>query len=308
MDTKQLEYLLDLRSTMSMSKTAEHYYTTHQSVNNVVKSLERELRVTLLERTHRGCFLTEAGRLVCDYAQDFLEKKIVLQQALTVYNDSVLPNLSGQLDIYIISRFANKIFLKFYTEYCRKNPKLSINLKTLTASIFLSLLPINTPFIFLASLSDSTLFSKNFYQQYKQNQLLYKIVKQYPLGFVVTSNSKWREIIMTATRLYETEIPVVVFNYAIDEMSLLTSNDFKYFLVDNWEAQKQMIKSGDYVGICTAFEYKQYFQMKDQSLLFISDSCLLSHHDFYYVGFYAEQFQNELVVQDFLTALEKYYR
>ena len=48
MDTKQLEYLLDLRSTMSISKTAEHYYTTHQSVNNVVKSLERELGVTLL--------------------------------------------------------------------------------------------------------------------------------------------------------------------------------------------------------------------------------------------------------------------
>ena len=39
MRTEHLEYLLDLKETSSLSKTAEKYFTSHQVINNAIKSV-----------------------------------------------------------------------------------------------------------------------------------------------------------------------------------------------------------------------------------------------------------------------------
>ena len=104
-------------------------------------------------------------------------------------------------------------------------------------------------------------------------------------------------------------IPVVVFNYAIKETKLvLDNNSFQYFLIDSWDTQKQMLKTGDYVGICTEVEYEQHFQTRDKALIFINDKQPLCATEFYYIALYAERFQDEPLLVNFFVELEKYYR
>lgn len=59
MRTEHLEYLLDLQKTLSMTKTAENYFTSHQVINNAIKSLEEELNITILFRTHTGVIFSD---------------------------------------------------------------------------------------------------------------------------------------------------------------------------------------------------------------------------------------------------------
>lgn len=68
MDLKQLEYFLACARCGSLTKAAEELYTTQPHVSLVIKSLERELGVSLFDRRTRGVELTEDGNRIYAYA------------------------------------------------------------------------------------------------------------------------------------------------------------------------------------------------------------------------------------------------
>ncbi len=98
-------------------------------INNAIKNLESEFDVTILNRTHRGIQFTEAGVLFYDYAKTMLESKSQFIEQLVPYTNKCLPQLTGELQVYTIPRFANKYFLDFLGVYRKRHPKLSISMK-----------------------------------------------------------------------------------------------------------------------------------------------------------------------------------
>lgn len=118
MRTEQLYYLLDLQKTASLSKTAENFYTSHQAINNAIKALEKEFGVIILNRTYKGISFTEAGLLLCAYAEEAVQNRVQLLEKLAPFaTPNAEPALTGKLDVYSISRFSNKHFLNFYNDY-----------------------------------------------------------------------------------------------------------------------------------------------------------------------------------------------
>lgn len=73
MEIHQLEYFLACAKHASLTKAAEELYTTQPHVSMVIRSLEKELGVTLFERRARGVELTEDGRQICAYAENALK-------------------------------------------------------------------------------------------------------------------------------------------------------------------------------------------------------------------------------------------
>lgn len=73
MDINQLEYFLACARQKSLTKAAEELYTTQPHVSMVIKSLEKELGVTLFKRKARGVELTEEGRRIYTYAANALK-------------------------------------------------------------------------------------------------------------------------------------------------------------------------------------------------------------------------------------------
>src|ERR687890_2771995 len=72
MDLSELQVFLTVASERSFSKAAKKLHRTQPAVSQAIKRLEDELGERLFDRSSRDGTLTEAGRLLQDYAQRLL--------------------------------------------------------------------------------------------------------------------------------------------------------------------------------------------------------------------------------------------
>ncbi|MCC8151430.1 MAG: LysR family transcriptional regulator [Lachnospiraceae bacterium] len=67
MNDLQIDYFLAMARNLSFSRTAEEFYVTQPAVSKQISSMEKELEVTLFDRTTKTIKLTEAGKLYQKY-------------------------------------------------------------------------------------------------------------------------------------------------------------------------------------------------------------------------------------------------
>ena len=72
MQINRLKYFAEVAEHGSFSAAAEKLYTTQSAVSKQIMALERELNVTLFDRTHRRVVLTEHGKVVLRHAERIL--------------------------------------------------------------------------------------------------------------------------------------------------------------------------------------------------------------------------------------------
>ena len=73
MEIKQLEYFAAAVEYGSLNRAAEKLYTTQPNVSRVLNSLEKELHVTLLERSNKGIKMTPQGEELYGHAMSILK-------------------------------------------------------------------------------------------------------------------------------------------------------------------------------------------------------------------------------------------
>ena len=73
MDVKQLQYFVVSVDMGSFHSAAEALITTQPNVSKIVKSLEDELNMTLLNRTRSGVIITPQGEHIYAYAIEVLK-------------------------------------------------------------------------------------------------------------------------------------------------------------------------------------------------------------------------------------------
>lgn len=69
MDIRQLQYFLEVANHVSFSKASKRLHLTQPTISKMVKSLEDELDVVLIDRSTRRMQLTDAGEIVQQHAQ-----------------------------------------------------------------------------------------------------------------------------------------------------------------------------------------------------------------------------------------------
>ena len=303
MRTEQLEYLVDLAQTLSLTQTAEHFLTSHQVINNAIKNLETELNVTILTRTHRGIVFTPAGTLVCQYAQQALANRAALLSSLAPYAEQPPHTVKGELHIYTIPRFMNKYFLHFYNTYRKQNPKLTVFLKNATLSYLLDSVEMTDTSVIFTTLLNVTATSPQFAAKLQDLNLTSTTILVQMLGFCVSANSKYVDQLLAMDNLSVEQvsktIPIVTFNYSADANMMFASNS--HYLIDSFETQRQLINSGNYVGLYTPLEYQQL--LKDKNLMFLPAAD--TDHLFHYVVLSTPAVQPQ--VQQFIAKLQAFY-
>ena len=110
MDVKQLQYFVVSVDMGSFHSAAEALITTQPNVSKIVKSLEEELNMTLLNRTRSGVTITPQGESVYMYAIEVLKNINIINefkkgQNIDVLSISSVP--SNTLSFYL-SQFYNK--------------------------------------------------------------------------------------------------------------------------------------------------------------------------------------------------------
>ncbi len=82
MDLSQLEVFLTVAREGRFSRAAEKLRRTQSAVSQTIRKLERELGEPLLDRSSRAGLLTDAGRVLQEYAERLLNLRGDAQQAL----------------------------------------------------------------------------------------------------------------------------------------------------------------------------------------------------------------------------------
>ena len=78
--TEQLRYLVELEKTNSFHKCAENLYLSQPAISLSIRNLEKELGVSLFERTSSGVYPTEIGRKIIQQAKNILTDIELLYQ------------------------------------------------------------------------------------------------------------------------------------------------------------------------------------------------------------------------------------
>ncbi len=69
MEIRQIQYFLSIVETGSFSAAADEYYISQSSLSKIIIGLEKELGVSLFDRSKRKVFLTEAGEAFLGHAR-----------------------------------------------------------------------------------------------------------------------------------------------------------------------------------------------------------------------------------------------
>jgi len=117
MDLFQLETFLTVAREGSFSRAAEKLYRTQPAVSQAIHKLEAELGEALFDRSSRDGHLTDAGRILHDYAQKLLKLRSEAQEALVEMREV----RKGQLNI-AANEYTCLYLLPVLSEFRRQYP------------------------------------------------------------------------------------------------------------------------------------------------------------------------------------------
>ena len=210
MNVKQLQYFVVSVDMGSFHAAAEVLITTQPNVSKIVKSLEEELNMILLNRTRNGVTITPKGERIYMYAIEVLKNMNIINefkkgQDIEILSISSVPN--DTLSFYLS---------KFYHNHSNKNIQIDFfetNVEDILKRIHSKKSELG--FVYISKRSMSA-----FKQAIKSKGLEYHELTETPLYLFVSKNSP----------LYTSES---VDKTAIKDIKLIQYNETQYSLYNH---------------------------------------------------------------------------
>jgi DNA-binding transcriptional LysR family regulator len=124
MDLSQLEVFLCVARERRFSRAAEKLYRTQSAVSQTVQKLEQEVGEPLFDRSSRDGLLTDAGRVLQEYAEKLLNLRHDAQEALLELRELQ----KGKLAI-AANEFTALYLLPVLAEFRRRHPMIRITVR-----------------------------------------------------------------------------------------------------------------------------------------------------------------------------------
>jgi DNA-binding transcriptional LysR family regulator len=124
MELYPLKVFLTVATEKSFSRAGEKLLRTQPAISLAIQRLESELQEKLIDRSGKELLLTDAGRIVLDFARRFVNLQADLENALTELRD----NSSGRLSIGANESTALYL-LKHIEKYRRLYPKVKVQVR-----------------------------------------------------------------------------------------------------------------------------------------------------------------------------------
>lgn len=129
MELYPLKVFLTVATERSFSRAGEKLVKTQPAISIAIQRLESDLKEKLLNRTGRDLLLTDAGKVVLDYARRFQNLEADLDNALKELKDNYAGRLSiganESMSLYLIQHIG---------KYRRAFPKVKIQVKRAESS------------------------------------------------------------------------------------------------------------------------------------------------------------------------------
>ncbi|HEU5337277.1 MAG TPA: LysR family transcriptional regulator [Terriglobales bacterium] len=129
MELFQLETFVAVAEEKSFSRAAKRLHRTQPAVSQVIRNLEEELGELLLDRSSREGKLTDAGRLLQEYAQELLNLRNEARQSLV----ELRQLQKGKLTV-AANEYTSLYLLPVLHEFRRVHPMIRIAIQRTLAS------------------------------------------------------------------------------------------------------------------------------------------------------------------------------
>src|ERR1700735_1961038 len=124
MELHPLRVFLTVATEKSFSRAAEKLLRTQPAISLSIQRLEVELGEKLIDRSAKDLLLTDAGKVVLDYARRFENLQGELQNALAEMRDKAAGRLT------IGANEASTLYLLDHSErYRRRYPKIKVQIR-----------------------------------------------------------------------------------------------------------------------------------------------------------------------------------
>ena len=80
MTLAQLRYVITVSQVGTLSEAAKRLYISQPSLTNAIKELEKEMGVTIFDRTNKGVSVSKEGEIFLGYARQVLEQSQLLEE------------------------------------------------------------------------------------------------------------------------------------------------------------------------------------------------------------------------------------
>lgn len=135
---RQLQVFEKVARRMSFTRAAEELYLTQPAVSMQIKQLEESVGLPLFERLGKRLFLTEAGREIYRLSRTIAAQLEETSQTL----EALKGTEGGTLTISVVST-VHYFAIRALASYCRKHPKVRIDLRVTNRRGLLQLLEEN---------------------------------------------------------------------------------------------------------------------------------------------------------------------
>ncbi|WP_295251258.1 LysR family transcriptional regulator [uncultured Catenibacterium sp.] len=85
MNIKQIEYFIDLSTSLSFTKTAQHFYISQTAITKQIHNLEDELGIPLFIRDKKKVEITPEGTLFLTHAKSIMKEIDIAYQVIDAY-------------------------------------------------------------------------------------------------------------------------------------------------------------------------------------------------------------------------------
>ena len=123
MYSKRLDVFITLAQYLNFSETANHLYMTQSAVSHSISDLEKELGVTLFERTQKGCKLTSSGRAFLSEAY----RIISLSESAKARIGKLSRGECGEITIGFATELMVDPLVECFRGFARKYPDIDLN-------------------------------------------------------------------------------------------------------------------------------------------------------------------------------------
>ncbi|WHY69986.1 LysR family transcriptional regulator [Neobacillus sp. SuZ13] len=124
LELRQLQLFIEVAKHKSITKAAESMHLSQPALSKSIRALEEELGMTLVIRTNKTSDLTDAGKIVLEYAQKMAG---ILSEMKTTLND--ITNLSrGQIAIGLPPIIGSLFFPRVIAKFHHAFPNIELNI------------------------------------------------------------------------------------------------------------------------------------------------------------------------------------
>ncbi|MGG4397737.1 LysR family transcriptional regulator [Paenibacillus thiaminolyticus] len=124
MDIRQLHYFTEVAKHKNFTKASQVLFVSQPSISKMIKSLEDELGVILLDRSEREVVLTDTGQLVNEKALKILQQ---LEELSSSVNELVQVQ-KGKVKMGIMPTISALLFPKIIAGFKKRYPRIEIQM------------------------------------------------------------------------------------------------------------------------------------------------------------------------------------